>query len=196
MVLGKITWWSMPVSSSTSSRTFGSYAPTCTSSVVHVCRTCASSDFVPSLPMTAPAANMPIGVLSKTQCVWPSITSTCGTRSLYFSGARDVNMSAGSDQWESASTTSMFSVAMIGTVTLENLIYNTANRARAAYVSATCQPASASVAPETCQLRSPIEISYDAARGTFSTTKENTGDDPRTPGADQVQPVTTPVTVL
>src|SRR4051812_12079965 len=78
--------------------------------------------------MTAPAANMPMGVWSKTQWVWPSITSTCGTRSLYFSGARDVNMSAGSDQCESASTTSMFSVAMIGTVTRENVIYNTANR--------------------------------------------------------------------
>src|SRR4051794_23628284 len=132
MVLGKITWWSMPVSSSTSSRTFGSYAPTCTSSVVHVCRTCASSDFVPSFPMTAPAAKMPIGVWSKTQWVCPSITSTCGTRSLYFAGARDVNMSAGSDQCESASTTSMFSVAMIGTVTPENLIHNSGNQAHAA----------------------------------------------------------------
>ena len=44
---------------------------------------------------------------SNTHIGWPSTSSTRGTRSRKAAGARLVKRSAGSDQWESASTTNM-----------------------------------------------------------------------------------------
>src|SRR4051812_5403837 len=67
-----------------------------------------ASSFTPSRSMTPPAPNRPITSPSNTHIRSPSTVSTCGTRSLYSAGAREVKRSGGSHQCESASTTKPF----------------------------------------------------------------------------------------
>ena len=57
--------------------------------------------------MTPAALNRPTTCPSNTHMSSPSTSSTRGTRSRTSAGARLVNRSAGSDQWESASTMNM-----------------------------------------------------------------------------------------
>src|SRR6516165_8609654 len=98
---------SMPHSSSTASRATGSCAPRCTSSCDHSIRARNELSLVPSRAMTPPALKRPTGCPSKTHISWPSTSSTRGTRSRNSAGAREVNRSGASHQWESASMTSM-----------------------------------------------------------------------------------------
>ena len=108
MVLGKMICASMPHSSRTSSRTFGSYAPTWISSIDHwlsadvgaLLLAVAADDRRPRWPARGRGRRTPT-------CGSPSTSSTRGTRSLYSGGATLVKRSCGSVQCESASMTSV-----------------------------------------------------------------------------------------
>src|SRR6478609_7955127 len=111
-VFGNMICASMPHSSRTSRRTFGSYEPTCVSSIDQWLSARSALSFWPSLPITAPALARPSGWPSNTHVGMSSTTSTCGTRSLYFSGASSVKRSCRSVKWESASMTRVPSLSM------------------------------------------------------------------------------------
>src|SRR3954470_2207873 len=111
-VFGNMIWASMPHSSSTPRRTFGSYEPTCVSSIDQWLSARSALSFWPSLPITAPALARPSGWPSNTHVGMSSIVSTWGTRSLYLSGASSVKRSWRSVKWESASMTRVPSLSM------------------------------------------------------------------------------------
>ena len=104
-MLGKIICASIPNSSKTAIRAFGSYAPRWASSTCHTMSDSTALAFLPSAPITAPAAAWPMATPSITHTRCPSMTSWWGTRPFRWAGANRVNKSAGSDQCESASTT-------------------------------------------------------------------------------------------
>ena len=94
MELGYSTWVSMPSSSIRRSRSLGSHAAGCTSSMPHVPPwESAKGCLWPSWSMVPPEPALPKAWPSMTHMSIPSMRSTWGTRSSYPLGARSVKRS-------------------------------------------------------------------------------------------------------
>ena len=113
IVLGKMTCASMPHSSSTCEAHLRVVRPDVDRPRCPSRRARWSAlSFDRPRPITPPALARPSGWPSNTHVGLPSIVSTCGTRSLYFSGASFGEEVGRSVKWESASMTRVPSLSM------------------------------------------------------------------------------------